>query len=68
VIPADRKYVARAAVADIITTAIQNLGMKYPEVAPEKLAKLAEATRKKREAEKKGEQFARHGLHEGAKR
>jgi polyphosphate kinase 2 (PPK2 family) len=43
VIPADRKYVARAAVADIITTAIQNLGLKYPEVGAEKLARLAEA-------------------------
>lgn len=32
------------------------------------MAKLAEATRKKREAEKKGEQFAHHGLHEGADR
>jgi PPK2 family polyphosphate:nucleotide phosphotransferase len=43
VIPADRKYVARAAVADIITTAIKNLDLKYPVVGPEKLAKLAEA-------------------------
>jgi PPK2 family polyphosphate:nucleotide phosphotransferase len=43
VIPADRKYVARAAVADIITTAIQNLGLKYPQVSDEKLARLAAA-------------------------
>lgn len=35
---------------------------------PNGMAKLAEATRKKREAEKKGEQFADHGLHEGADR
>lgn len=35
---------------------------------PGGMAKLAEATRKKREAEKKGEQFAHHGLHEGANR
>jgi hypothetical protein len=35
---------------------------------PGGMAKLAAATRAKREAEKKGEQFARHGLHEGAKR
>ena len=32
VIPADRKYVARAIVADVITTAIQDLDLKYPEV------------------------------------
>lgn len=35
---------------------------------PGGMAKLAEATRKKREAEKKGEQFAGHGLHKGADR
>jgi PPK2 family polyphosphate:nucleotide phosphotransferase len=43
VVPADRKYVARAVVADVITTAIQNLGLKYPEVSEEKMAKLAAA-------------------------
>jgi len=36
--------------------------------SPGGMAKLAEATRKKREAEKKGEQFADHGLHEGKDR
>jgi polyphosphate kinase 2 (PPK2 family) len=35
VIPADRKYVARAVVADIIVTAIQDLGLKYPQVSEE---------------------------------
>ena len=35
---------------------------------PGGMAKLAEATRKKREAERKGEQVARHGLHKGADR
>jgi hypothetical protein len=35
---------------------------------PGGMAKLAAATREKREAEKKGEQFARHGLHKGADR
>jgi hypothetical protein len=35
---------------------------------PGGMARLAEATRKKREAEKKGEQFAGHGLHKGADR
>ena len=43
VIPADRKYVARALVADIVTTAIQGLDLKYPKVSAEKLARLAAA-------------------------
>jgi PPK2 family polyphosphate:nucleotide phosphotransferase len=43
VIPADRKYVARALVADIVTKAIQDIGLEYPKVTPEKLARLAEA-------------------------
>ena len=46
VIPADRKYVARAIVADIIVTAIQNLGLKYPKVDEEKMKRLAEARTK----------------------
>lgn len=50
IIPADRKYVARALIADIITTSIQGLGLKYPEVSPEKLAKL-EAARARLEGE-----------------
>ena len=43
IIPADRKYVARAMIADIITTSIQDLGLEYPKVTEEKLARLAEA-------------------------
>jgi PPK2 family polyphosphate:nucleotide phosphotransferase len=43
VIPADRKYVARALVADIVTVAIQNLGLEYPKVSEEQLARLADA-------------------------
>ena len=46
VIPADRKYVARALVADIVTVAIQDLGLKYPKVSEEKLATLAAARAK----------------------
>ncbi len=46
IIPADRKYVARAIVADIITTSIQGLGLQYPRVSEEKLAHLAEARAK----------------------
>ncbi len=43
VIPADRKYVARALVADIIVMAIKNLGLKYPSVSEDGMAKLAAA-------------------------
>jgi PPK2 family polyphosphate:nucleotide phosphotransferase len=43
VIPADRKYVARALVADIITGAIQDLDLTYPKVSKEKLKELAAA-------------------------
>ncbi|MCX6873458.1 MAG: polyphosphate kinase 2 family protein [Verrucomicrobia bacterium] len=43
VIPADRKYVARALVADIVTTAIQELGLEFPKVSAEKMIKLAAA-------------------------
>ena len=50
VIPADRKYVSRALVADIITSAIKGLDLKYPEVTKEKLQQLAEA-RKQLESE-----------------
>ncbi len=46
VIPADRKYVARALVADIVVTAIQNLGLEYPKVDDEKMKRLAEARQK----------------------
>jgi PPK2 family polyphosphate:nucleotide phosphotransferase len=46
IIPADRKYVARAMIADIITTAIQDLGLKYPKVDEAKMARLAEAREK----------------------
>jgi PPK2 family polyphosphate:nucleotide phosphotransferase len=43
VIPADRKYVARALVADIVTTAIQDLDLEYPKVSAEKMASLEAA-------------------------
>ena len=43
VIPADRKYVAHALVADIVTTAIQSLDLEYPKVSPDKKAKLEAA-------------------------
>ncbi len=54
VIPADRKYVARALVADIIVNAIQELDLEYPKVSPAKLAAI-EAARAKLEKKSKDE-------------
>ena len=50
VIPADYKWVTRAVVADIVTTSIRALDLKYPDVTLEQRKLLAEA-RKKLEAE-----------------
>jgi PPK2 family polyphosphate:nucleotide phosphotransferase len=50
VVPADYKWVTRAVVADIITTTIRGLDLKYPEVTPEQRKRLADA-RKKLQAE-----------------
>jgi PPK2 family polyphosphate:nucleotide phosphotransferase len=50
IVPADRKYVARALIADIIVTAIQDLGLKYPKVDEAKMARLT-ASREKLEKE-----------------
>src|SRR5262245_19402165 len=50
VIPADHKWVTRAVVADIITTGIRGLDLKYPEVTPAQ-RKLLDEARKKLEAE-----------------
>jgi PPK2 family polyphosphate:nucleotide phosphotransferase len=46
VIPADHKWVARAIVADVVTTAIRGLDLKYPEVTAEQ-RKLLEIARTK---------------------
>jgi len=43
IIPADRKYVARALVADIVTCGILDLNLKYPEVGPDRLKDLKAA-------------------------
>jgi PPK2 family polyphosphate:nucleotide phosphotransferase len=43
VIPADRKYVARALVADIIVSAIEGLKLEYPKVSAAKAAALEAA-------------------------
>src|SRR5262249_15045655 len=45
VVPADNKWVTRAVVADVITTAIWSLDLKFPEVTAEKRKALAEARR-----------------------
>jgi PPK2 family polyphosphate:nucleotide phosphotransferase len=50
VVPADDKWFTRAVVADILTTTIRSLDLKYPEVTDAKRAALAEA-RKQLEAE-----------------
>jgi PPK2 family polyphosphate:nucleotide phosphotransferase len=50
VVPADHKWIARAVVADIITTAIQDLDLRYPEVTEEQ-EKLLAVARAKLEAE-----------------
>lgn len=52
VIPADRKYVSRAAIADIITTSIQNLGLEYPRVDDDRMKEI-EAARKELEKQAK---------------
>jgi hypothetical protein len=41
VVPADNKWVTRAVVADVITTAIRSLDRKYPEVTEEKCKAIA---------------------------
>jgi PPK2 family polyphosphate:nucleotide phosphotransferase len=43
IIPADHKWVARAAVADILASTIGSLHLTYPEVTPEQRHALAEA-------------------------
>jgi PPK2 family polyphosphate:nucleotide phosphotransferase len=43
VVPADHKWVTRAVVADVLTSAIRGLGLKEPEVPPERRQALGEA-------------------------
>jgi PPK2 family polyphosphate:nucleotide phosphotransferase len=43
VVPADNKWITRAVVADVITTAIRSLDARFPEVTKEQLKMLAEA-------------------------
>jgi PPK2 family polyphosphate:nucleotide phosphotransferase len=46
VIPADYKWVTRAVVADIVTTAIRDLDLRYADVTPEQRKRLTEARAK----------------------
>jgi PPK2 family polyphosphate:nucleotide phosphotransferase len=43
IVPADHKWVTRTVVADVITTTLRSLGLKYPEVTAEQHAVLEEA-------------------------
>jgi PPK2 family polyphosphate:nucleotide phosphotransferase len=43
VVPADNKWVTRAVVADVITTAIRSLDLRFPEMTEEKRRALADA-------------------------
>lgn len=43
IIPADRKYVSRAMVADIIVSTIKGLDLEYPKLSDEQLAELGKA-------------------------
>jgi len=45
VIPADHKWVTRAVVADIVTSALRQLDLKYPKVTEEQRQALVEARR-----------------------
>jgi PPK2 family polyphosphate:nucleotide phosphotransferase len=46
VVPADHKWVTRTVVADVLTSAIKGLDLRYPEVTDEQRRALAEARRK----------------------
>jgi PPK2 family polyphosphate:nucleotide phosphotransferase len=45
IVPADHKWVGRAVVADIVTTAIRSLDLSYPELTGEQRHRLEEAKR-----------------------
>ena len=50
VVPADSKWIARAVVADVLTSTVESLDLRYPEVTDEKLASI-ERARKQLESE-----------------
>jgi PPK2 family polyphosphate:nucleotide phosphotransferase len=53
IIPADHKWVTRALVAQIVTSTVESLDLRYPEITKEQRAIIAEA-KKQLEAEKDG--------------
>jgi polyphosphate kinase 2 (PPK2 family) len=46
VVPADNKWITRAVVADILTTTIRSLDLRYPKVGPSERVALARARNK----------------------
>jgi PPK2 family polyphosphate:nucleotide phosphotransferase len=46
IVPADHKWVTRAVVADVITSAIQDIGLRAPEVSAEQREALKEARKR----------------------
>jgi hypothetical protein len=42
VIPADNKWFARLAVSEVVCAAMERLGLKFPEVGPERQKELQE--------------------------
>jgi PPK2 family polyphosphate:nucleotide phosphotransferase len=52
VVPADHKWITRAVVADVLTSTLRSLDLKYPEVPPDKRQALADA---KKALESEGE-------------
>jgi PPK2 family polyphosphate:nucleotide phosphotransferase len=46
IVPADHKWVSRTVVAGVVSQAIAELDLKYPEVSPEKLAEIDAAKRR----------------------
>jgi hypothetical protein len=45
VIPADEKWFARAAVADVIASRLKGLGLRYPKLSKEQQGTLADVER-----------------------
>jgi polyphosphate kinase 2 (PPK2 family) len=43
VVPADHKWFARLAVAAVVSRTLGKLGLRYPEVSPDKLVEIREA-------------------------
>lgn len=52
VVPADHKWITRAVVADVVTTAIRNLDLRFPEPTESHLQQIAAAREKLRQEEK----------------